>query len=179
MAKKPRRNAEDIRKDYEERHGLKRPRPLRHRGKHGTRKRIKIAARFNEQREATKKKWAAGVFDNRETRMGCALGKDRATCTAERAVAELDVQELMKMMEDEGLVEPVDEALPDSDEQIARKALEGVARLAFGPSVDGARKLTALRTLLDYTKAKPAQKIEAKVSSVEEWLTAVTKDNDG
>ena len=38
-------------------------------------------------------------------------------------------------------------------------------------------RLAAARLVLDFTKAKPAQKTELTVNKAEEWLAAVTADN--
>lgn len=65
--------------------------------------------------------------------------------------------------------------LEDADAQ-AKEALKAAIAVMRGP-VSPKDKLAAARLVLDFTKAKPAQKQDITVSKAEAWLEAVTKDN--
>jgi len=62
--------------------------------------------------------------------------------------------------------------VPEKDEDLARKALIEVAAIALGPT-SFKNKLAAAKIVLDFTKQKPATKVDAKVGSLEAWLADV------
>lgn len=79
----------------------------------------------------------------------------------------------MELLENDGVVTAV--TIPDSDEDKAKQALKETCVLAFGPIGDMKIKLGALRTILDFTKQKPVQKTETKVSA-EDFLNSALAD---
>ena len=62
--------------------------------------------------------------------------------------------------------------LPDTEEALAKAALHEVAMIALGP-VNRRTKMSALKVLLSFTKARPAQRVAARITTPEEWLRAV------
>jgi hypothetical protein len=75
----------------------------------------------------------------------------------------------MKKLVKAGVVSP--------DEVHANEALKVALSVMRGPT-DQKNQLTAAALVLAYTKAKPASKSEITVSKAEEWLEAVTADNE-
>jgi hypothetical protein len=49
-----------------------------------------------------------------------------------------------------------------------------LAVIALGPMKGQRDKARALSILLSFTKAKPAQKIDAKINSIEDWLKSLS-----
>lgn len=104
------------------------------------------------------------------------VGSTRADDAALWAIAKVRAESLIEKMEDEGLLPDLSGVIvPGSDQELAKAALVETARIALGP-VDKRTKMDALKTLLNYTKQKPAQAVEAKVSSMEAWLSEIEKD---
>jgi hypothetical protein len=68
-------------------------------------------------------------------------------------------------------------AVPEGDDKKADRALFEAARIAFGPT-HMKYKLDAIKTLLTFTKQKPASKVEAKVESPEDWLKSTLAELD-
>jgi hypothetical protein len=66
--------------------------------------------------------------------------------------------------------------LDDADEQ-SREALRYAIEKIKDKTTAPAHGLMAARLVLDFTKAKPAQKSEVTINKAEEWLEAVTADN--
>lgn len=65
--------------------------------------------------------------------------------------------------------------IDDTDAQ-ANEALHTALSVMRMP-LPAKEKLAAARLVLDFTKAKPAQKTELTVNAAEDWLQAVTQDN--
>lgn len=66
--------------------------------------------------------------------------------------------------------------LDDADTQ-SKEALHYAISKIKDPTTAPAHGLIAARLILDFTKAKPAQKSEVTINKAEEWLEAVTADN--
>jgi hypothetical protein len=65
-----------------------------------------------------------------------------------------------------------DGEIPDDDDGIAKLAMREMCKIAFGPSTDVQMKLNAYNTILTFTRAKPAKRIEGTTNvSAEDWLT--------
>jgi hypothetical protein len=62
-----------------------------------------------------------------------------------------------------------------TDDDKANEALETALTVMRGP-VQQREKLAAARLVLEYTKAKPAQKQDISISKAEDWLALVTAD---
>lgn len=75
----------------------------------------------------------------------------------------------MKKLEAAGVIDAADEQANE-----AMHVTLTVMRLADLPVKE---RLAAARQVLEWTKAKPAQKTELTVTKAEEWLAAVTEDN--
>ena len=76
---------------------------------------------------------------------------------------------IQKMMDD-GVIPAV--TVPDSDEAKGNAALHAACVIALGPT-EQRDKLAAIRTVLEYTKAKPESKSKLTVSSSEQWLAEI------
>jgi hypothetical protein len=86
---------------------------------------------------------------------------------AEKAWSEAraSAQETIKVMKKKNIL---------SDDEKANEALEVALTVMRGPSLR--EKLAAARTVLEWTKAKPAQKQEVSIQKAEDWLAMVTAD---
>lgn len=167
---------------------LKDPRkpPKWHYWRHG-RKRMQAAARSALWQYRAVKGWEKGCYDSTSRQSGPGMmramqGSDTATDAALWAVARVRAEEIIQKMKDNGQLD--DDKFPDlsqvevpgSDEAIAKAALTEAVTIALGP-VDRKSKLAALKMVLDFTKQKPAQKVDAKINSVEDWLAAINSDD--
>jgi hypothetical protein len=65
--------------------------------------------------------------------------------------------------------------IPETDEGKAALALHTAMTLALIPLAPAVR-ISALNTVLTYTKAKPAVRTDLKVSNAEQWLASVVQD---
>lgn len=92
-------------------------------------------------------------------------------------IARLKARKFIKIMEDEGQLPKV--VIPDSDEAKAKRVLEEMVTICLGPMTNQATKVSAGRTVLEWTKSKPVQKQEVAVTNAEAWLNEVIKDNNG
>lgn len=63
-----------------------------------------------------------------------------------------------------------------TDEQMASAALREAMTTILSPYGDAKLKQQAINTVLTFTKARPAQKIDAKFSNAEAWLEQVAQD---
>ena len=66
--------------------------------------------------------------------------------------------------------------LTEEDDPRAVEALEGAVAVMRTPS-NQQIKLAAAKLVLEYTKAKPAAKSEVMVNKAEEWLAAITQED--
>ena len=65
---------------------------------------------------------------------------------------------------------------PTPDDQMAKKALHTAFEIAMSP-IEMKNRITALRTVLEYTKARPAVKTDLRLNSAEAWLAEVISDH--
>lgn len=104
-------------------------------------------------------------------RRGVPDGMRKPEAMAKWAEARAKAREIMEDLEDAGVIQP---AVPGTDAEKANKALEEAFVMAMSPLRDSV-KLQAINTVLNFTKAKPAQTINQKLSS-EDWLKEVVTD---
>jgi hypothetical protein len=108
------------------------------------------------------------------TRTGVPTGYTKATVAPLLAEARLRADRFIQKMKDEDIIPQV--VIPDSDEAKAEAALKEVYVLAIGPG-DRRDRLAAIRTVLEWTRAKPATKASISVNSSEDWLAAIHADD--
>lgn len=70
----------------------------------------------------------------------------------------------------------VEKKIIDGDDEKANEALETCITIMRGPSTHLPLKLTAAKTVLEWTRAKPASKQEVSIQKAEDWLAMVTAD---
>lgn len=108
--------------------------------------------------------------------------------------ARAKAEELHKIMVDRGEVAPltdmetvrvdkgdgsfVDVQVPTTDDQKASLALREAMVQVLSPLSGVQTKQAAIRTVLEYTKAKPVQRVEQKFTNAEAWLESVVSDNE-
>jgi hypothetical protein len=107
------------------------------------------------------------------SRLGVPTGYKKATAALAWADAAAKADEAMRALETRGLVETSPPL--DSDEAIAKAVLHEAVKLALGPG--GKRtKMAALKIVLDFTKARPAERIATR-TTIEDWLRWITDAN--
>ena len=144
--------------------GTKRPRPPLHRS---------VKKRYSER---MKKVWR----DNREVMLAAAAkrrgkggragvpdGMRKPEAMAKWAEARSSAKETVQTMVEKQII---------SDDEKANEALETAITVMRGPSTHQKEKLSAARLVLDFTRAKPAQKSEVSITKAEDWLALVTAD---
>jgi hypothetical protein len=107
-------------------------------------------------------------------RTGTPNGMTRATAAPLWADARLKADRFIKQMQDEGELPNV--VIPGSDEEKGVAALHAATVLALGPG-DRQAKLAAIRTVLEWTKAKPASRQKIDVTTSEDWLAQIAADD--
>jgi hypothetical protein len=90
------------------------------------------------------------------------------------ALARKKASYVMSELEKEGIVH-FDPNV--TDDQMARKALEEAFAMVVSPLGDSKLRHSAMRTVLEWTKAKPATKTQLNINSAEEWLKEVVNDH--
>lgn len=108
------------------------------------------------------------------TRTGVPHGHTRATAAPLWAEARLKADRFIKKMQDEGELPTF--VVPGSDEEKGIAALHEATVLALGPG-DKQAKLAAIRTVLEWTKAKPATRQKIDVTTSEDWLADIAADD--
>jgi hypothetical protein len=108
-------------------------------------------------------------------RTGTPNGMTRATAAPLWADARLKADRYIKRMQDEGELPKV--LVPGSDEEKGVAALHEATVLALGPT-DKQLKLAAIRTVLEWTKAKPATRSKIDVTTSEDWLAEIASDSE-
>jgi hypothetical protein len=106
-------------------------------------------------------------------RTGVADGMTRDRAMKEWAIARGKAELFMEMIDEP--IEPnssFETVIPETDEGKARLALHEVTTIVLSRACNMGHRLEALRTLLAYTKEKPVQKTDTKISSAEDWLKA-------
>jgi myo-inositol catabolism protein IolC len=66
-------------------------------------------------------------------------------------------------------------AVPGSDDEKAKAALTELCTIGLAPG-DVKMKVAALGKVLEYTKAKPAQKQDVRINNAEAWLAEAIAD---
>ena len=94
------------------------------------------------------------------------MAKDDEDMTLEDAP--LDILEAAKELKAQGLAE----ALVDDDKQTARAVMKEAITIALMPG-NKQTKLSAIRTVLEYTKTKPASTTNTNISGAEAFLEAL------
>jgi hypothetical protein len=120
--------------------------------------------------------WRADLLARREgrradglmTTTGLPKGLDLEQFKFFRRQARFEATMTMKKLDKAGVLDDCDE--------YAREALHAAIETMRMP-IPPKDKISAARLVLDFTKAKPAQKQEITVTKAEEWLAAVTEDN--
>jgi len=100
---------------------------------------------------------------------GLPIGVNRETHKRFVKQARLEATLTMKKLEAAGVID-------EADGQ-AKEALHCALTIMRTGDLTVKDRLAAARTVLEWTKAKPAQKTELTVTKAEEWLEAVTQDN--
>ncbi len=108
-------------------------------------------------------------------RTGIPDGMTKKTVAPLWAKARQQADRFIQKMTDEGILPEV--LIPDSDDAKAVAALREATVLALGPS-DKQLKLAAIRTVLEWTRSKPATKSLINVNSSEDWLAEIAADNE-
>lgn len=65
-----------------------------------------------------------------------------------------------------------------TEEQMAREALKEAFVMAMSPLTNAQLKMAALKTVLEYTKAKPASKTDLTLANADAWLKMVSEDKE-
>lgn len=160
------------------------PRKLKNNGK---RKHTKSSEHF-------KKLWADPVWGAREreklvmrnraragTKLTSRVGIPDGMHAEEAALAWEKARELarkfIKIMEDNNEVEKT--VIPGSEAEMAKRVLEEAFVMAVSPLGDAKTKNTAIRTVLDFTKAKPESRSKLTLTKAEDWLSELAQDMGG
>jgi hypothetical protein len=98
----------------------------------------------------------------------------KATAAPLWAEARLKADRFIQKMKDEELIPAI--VVPDSDEAKAEAALREIYVIAVGPG-NMQTKIAAGRTVLEWTRAKPASKATINVNTSEDWLAAIAADD--
>jgi hypothetical protein len=120
------------------------------------------------ERKADPMKFTRYGIPNGMTRAQAAPLWEEARCKADWFI--------YKMMEDGELPE-VNFKVPDTDEAKGVAALHEATVLALGPGEKQA-KLAAIRTVLEWTKAKPATRSKIDVTTSEDWLAEIASGSE-
>jgi hypothetical protein len=111
-------------------------------------------------------------FHMRCTRVGVPDGYRRRHIERMRPDAQAAAERFIKRMEDEGQLQKV--TIPGSDEDMAKEVLKEAYVMAVLPG-DRRERLAAMRTVLEYTKSKPASTQKIDLTS-DQWLEAAVKE---
>lgn len=120
----------------------------------------------NEWREVLRKQ-----DPERFSRAGVPDGMRRRHAVKARADASAAAERFIKRMQDDDML-PV--PAPGSEEEMAQTALKEAYTMAVMP-IAFKDKLAAIRTVLEYTKSKPATSQKIALSS-DEWLEAAVQE---
>ena len=91
---------------------------------------------------------------------------------AARAEATIEGAKTIETLIEQGVID----APLTTDEEMAVAALKVVMATALNPTETTRERTAAVNTVLAYCKAKPAQKIEAKVSKAEDFLALLAQE---
>ena len=162
--------------------------------------RSRIAKAVAARPEVRKKKLAALKKANEanrarrsQPRLGVPDGWTRVKAEMQRVYDGIRADLLIDRMEAEGMVDatkpedfevmivevagkPFEVRVPKTEDGMARAALREAVIGALSPLTHAAAKPTYIRTVLEWTKPKPAQTSNVNVNT-EDWLDAALKDN--
>ncbi|UGA46795.1 hypothetical protein HU230_0012430 [Bradyrhizobium quebecense] len=122
----------------------------------------------NERNKAERK-----LNPQKYTRTRVPDGMRKAEAQKKWAKAEQLAERFIKMLEDEGDIPAV--TVPGSDEEMATRALREAFTLAVAPG-DQKIQTANIRTVLEWTRAKPESKSKVTVEKAEDWLAAAQAD---
>jgi hypothetical protein len=119
-------------------------------------------------------------------RTGVPNGKTKAQADKLWAKASKLADRFIKIMTDKGELPAVEEdfflddnmekrVIPGTDEGMAREAMREAFKLAVGPS-EQKTKISAINTVLAYTKSKPESKSKLTLSKAEDFLDEISGD---
>jgi hypothetical protein len=150
------------------------PRPSRYRGRLK-----KPGVSENNRKHWADPVWRAMMMEKRRLaglrklgntdRYGIPDGMRKAEADALNQAAKESAEQTMSDLKKTGVLDGVD---PRSEE-----ALETSIGIMRKPG-DKKVQLAAARLVLEYTKSKPASKVEATVNAAEAWLAAITSKDD-
>lgn len=132
----------------------------------------------------------------RYSRLGVPDGWTREQADIQREFDRAKADLIMNRMIEEGMVEPIkpedyekvvvivngketEVLVPITDEGKATLALREATIAAISPLTHADKRLGAIRTVLEWTKPKPAQTSNVNLNKSEDWLAAALKDNTG
>lgn len=118
-------------------------------------------------------KRAKMLFKRRGKRTGVPDGMRKPEADKLWELAREKADYLMSELEKEGVISFDPNVTED---QMAKDALREAFVMAMSP-LQAQIKMSALKTVLEYTKAKPASKTDLTLTSAQEWLRAVVEDN--
>lgn len=111
----------------------------------------------------------------RFSRTGVPNGMRRRTAKRLWAKAGKAADRFITMLENEGDLPKPEVTVPDSEDAMAKAALREAFTLAVVPG-DLKIKTANIRTILEWTKAKPESKSKVTVQTAEDWLKAAKED---
>jgi hypothetical protein len=112
-----------------------------------------------------------GVADG-TTKQQIAALRPQAEAKAERIIAAMAQEDEELQLDDVSLAEA--ETIVDDEKAAARRVLKEAITIAIMPG-NRATKLTAIRTVLDFTRAKPASTTNTNINAAEAFLEALVK----
>jgi hypothetical protein len=165
--------------------------PLRHKVRSRAAKKAHANPEFRKKNLAALAK--ARAARKGPPRLGVPDGWTRETAEMQRVYDGIKADLLMDQMEDKGMVDqtkpgdfeviivevagkPIEVRIPKTEEGMAKAALREALIGALSPLTHSAAKPTYIKTVLEWTKAKPAQTSNVNVNS-EDWLAAALEDN--
>lgn len=110
------------------------------------------------------------------TRRGVPDGMRKEKAMALWARAEKYAKRLITIMEEAGEFAAPEVTIPGSEEEMAKLALQEAFKIAVGPLTHATTKNAAIRTVLEWTKAKPESRSNLTLNGAESWLASVKED---
>jgi hypothetical protein len=110
---------------------------------------------------------------HRYSRLGIPTGWRKEEAYAALAEANKLADTFMREFEENGMIPAV--VVPDSEEAMAKAVLREAFVIALAPG-DKRIRLQAIGIVLRFTKALPAQRIEAGITTAEQWLVTKMKE---
>lgn len=108
------------------------------------------------------------------SRAGVPDGMRKPEALKQWALAREQARKFIKIMEDNGELDVF--VIPGTEAEMAKKALEEAYTMAVGPMGDAKTKASAIRTVLEWTKAKPESKSKLTLDKSEEFLAILNAD---